>query len=101
MCPVIIFFSGAQNQRAVSQAAEAELPVLDPEDFLHLADFLLDLSTKLFALAFCFQVGIVYRSSNFCLHFTLHFVKLAFCFVLRALFHEWFLLSCNLTCTAE
>src|SRR5579864_731900 len=100
MCPVIIFFSGAQNQRAVSQAAEAELPVLDPQDFLHLTDFLLDLSTKLFALAFCLQVGIVCHSSNFFLHFTFHFVELAFGFVFRAWLHELSLLKRNLTLSA-
>jgi len=38
--------------------------MLCPENFLHLADFLLDFSAYLFALAFGCQVGIVRRLSN-------------------------------------
>src|ERR1700689_1604140 len=70
-----------------------ELSVLNPEDSLHLADSLLKLSVKLFALAFCFKVGIVCCFSHFFLHFTFHFVKLAFGFVFRALLHKLSLLT--------
>jgi len=62
-------------------------PDLYPKDFLNLADFPSDFTTGLFTLAFRFQIGIVGDSSNFFLNFALHFVKLAFGFVLRAFPH--------------
>src|SRR5579864_6585083 len=61
--------------------------MLFPEDFLHLADFLLDLPTYLFDLAFGFQIGIVRRSSNLLFHSTFQLVKLSSCFVLSAPLH--------------
>ena len=69
-------------------AIEPELVVkLFSENFLNLADFLLDLPTDLFDLAFNFQIWIVRRSSNLLFSFTFHFVKCAFCLVLSALLH--------------
>src|SRR5579864_3425582 len=61
--------------------------MLFSEDFLHLADFLLDLPTYLFDLAFGFQIGIVRRSSNLLFNSTFHLVKLSSCFVLSASLH--------------
>ena len=47
---------------------------LFPEDFLHLADFLLDLPGYLFGCAFAFQVGIVRQLAHLFLNLALHFV---------------------------
>jgi hypothetical protein len=43
--------------------------MLFPEDFLHLADFLSDLSTDLFCLAFGFQIRAVHRLPNLLFNF--------------------------------
>jgi hypothetical protein len=51
--------------------------ILFSEDFLHLADFLLDLSAYLFAGAFAFQVRIVRQLAHLFLNGALHFVNLA------------------------
>ncbi len=55
---------------------------LFPEDFLHLADFLLDLPLYLFASAFAFQVGIVRQLAHLFLNRALHFVNLGCDFIL-------------------
>jgi len=55
---------------------------LFPEDFLHLADFLLDLPTYLSASAFAFQVGIVRQLAHLFFNRALHFVNLACDFIL-------------------
>ena len=51
--------------------------MLFSEDFLHLADVLLDFPAYLFVLAFGFQVGIIRHLSCLLLNLTLHFVNLA------------------------
>src|SRR5579872_339750 len=66
---------------------QAETYPLFSEDFLHLADFVLDLSTYVFDLAFGFQVGIVRSPSNLLFDFAFHLVKLSFCSILSALLH--------------
>ena len=60
---------------------------LFPEDFLHLADFLLDLPVYLFASAFAFQVGIVRQLAHLFLNRALHFVNLACDFILSTWLH--------------
>jgi hypothetical protein len=77
--------SCARNQRALSHAAQAET-FQTTEDFLHLADFLADLSNHLFAPALGFQLWIVRRSPKLLFNFTYHLVKLSFGFVLSAFF---------------
>jgi hypothetical protein len=74
----------------------AKPSALDPDDFFYLADLLLDLSSKLFALAFGFQIGVFCRFSNFLFNFALQFEKFPFGFVLRALLHGLFLLGSRL-----
>src|ERR1035437_4809186 len=65
--------TGATIESEIQIATQA----LYPDDFLHLADFLLDLPANLLALAFGFQLGIVRRSSNLFFNFTFHLVKRA------------------------
>ena len=65
----------------------SEQSTLCPEDFLHLADFLLDFPAYLFVLAFGFQVGIIRHLSCLLLNLTLHFVNLARYLILSAWLH--------------
>jgi hypothetical protein len=60
---------------------------LFPEDFLHLADFLLDLPAYLFTGAFVFQAGIIRQLTYLFLNGTLHFVNLACNFILSTWLH--------------
>jgi hypothetical protein len=57
------------------------------ENFLHLADFLLDFAAYLFVLALDFQIGVVYQSSCILFDLTLHFVNLARYLILCTWFH--------------
>ena len=61
--------------------------ILFSEDFLHLADFLLDLPAYLFTGAFVFQVGIVRQLAHLFLNRALHFVNLACDLILSTWLH--------------
>jgi hypothetical protein len=60
---------------------------LFPQNFLHLADFLLDLPAYLFASAFAFQVGIVRQLAHLFFNRALHFVNLAGDLILSTWLH--------------
>src|SRR6202023_3301482 len=74
------------NQLALWCQATSLLRLFD--DFFQLADFLLYFPGNLLNEPFGFQVGVVRGSSNLFLNFAFPLVKLAFCFVLCALFHR-------------
>jgi len=69
-------------------SAETTKSCLFPQNLLYLTDFLLNFAGYLFTDSFGFQFRVIaYLPGNF-LDFTFHFVKLPFCLVLRACFHD-------------
>ena len=67
--------------------APSEQATLCPEDFLHLADFLLDFSAYFFVLPFGFQFGIICHLSCLLLNLALHFVNFARYLILSTWLH--------------
>src|ERR1700730_8095392 len=57
------------------------------EDFLHLADLLLNFAGHLFTFTFGFQVGIACHFPHLLLHRPLHFVNLTCHLILATLLH--------------
>jgi hypothetical protein len=75
------------NPRGVAAGCTKKYQSRFLDDFLHLADCLLDRSRYVFPDTFAFQVGIVRKPAYLFFDRALHFVNLAFDLILGAWFH--------------
>jgi hypothetical protein len=84
---IVVYCIIQPQQRAENTSMYDASLSLPSQNLLDLAYLFLNFAGYLFGLAFGLQIGIVNDLPGYFLDFTLCFMKLAFCLVLRTRFH--------------